>query len=90
MGCSVIGSILIVIGLYSVLWGKHKENLENKEADKQEMIPPLPLKNGNADSNEFCESKSEKISEANNNNDNKLSSLVISMPIPEPPIKTNP
>ncbi|KRH66374.2 hypothetical protein GLYMA_03G102300v4 [Glycine max] len=28
----VIGAILIVMGLYSVLWGKHKENKE-KEAE---------------------------------------------------------
>jgi hypothetical protein len=26
--CSIIGAILIVIGLYSVLWGKNKENKE--------------------------------------------------------------
>ncbi|KAF5469864.1 hypothetical protein F2P56_010422 [Juglans regia] len=26
----VLGSILIVMGLYSVLWGKHKESVENK------------------------------------------------------------
>ena len=29
--CSVIGAILIVIGLYSVLWGKSKENKEIEE-----------------------------------------------------------
>lgn len=32
----VIGSILIVIGLYAVLWGKHKEN---KEKELTEEIP---------------------------------------------------
>jgi drug/metabolite transporter (DMT)-like permease len=28
----VLGSVLIVIGLYSVLWGKHKENQEESAA----------------------------------------------------------
>lgn len=34
--CSVLGAVLIVVGLYSVLWGKHKENSEIKD---QEEIP---------------------------------------------------
>lgn len=34
----IIGSVLIVAGLYSVLWGKHKENLE-KEAQAAMEIP---------------------------------------------------
>ncbi|KAJ1377483.1 EamA domain [Sesbania bispinosa] len=36
----VIGAILIVIGLYSVLWGKQKERIETKVADDI----PLPVK----------------------------------------------
>ncbi|KAG2372033.1 WAT1-related protein [Vigna angularis] len=36
----VVGAILIVIGLYSVLWGKHKEEVENKVVEDI----PLPLK----------------------------------------------
>lgn len=31
-GYRILGAILIVMGLYSVLWGKHKENKE-KEAE---------------------------------------------------------
>ncbi|KAL8162932.1 hypothetical protein V2J09_014421 [Rumex salicifolius] len=34
----VLGAILIVIGLYAVLWGKHKENKE-KELELEEEIP---------------------------------------------------
>ncbi|CAD6272152.1 unnamed protein product [Miscanthus lutarioriparius] len=34
----IIGSVLIVAGLYSVLWGKHKDNLE-KEAQAAMEIP---------------------------------------------------
>lgn len=29
--CRIIGAILIVIGLYSVLWGKNKESKEMEE-----------------------------------------------------------
>ncbi|KAG6618181.1 hypothetical protein I3843_13G015000 [Carya illinoinensis] len=34
----VLGSILIVIGLYSVLWGKHKESVENKAEEIPDAI----------------------------------------------------
>uniref|UniRef100_A0A0D9WI48 WAT1-related protein n=1 Tax=Leersia perrieri TaxID=77586 RepID=A0A0D9WI48_9ORYZ len=34
----VVGAVLIVIGLYSVLWGKHKESQE-KEADTKLSLP---------------------------------------------------
>ena len=34
----IVGSVLIVAGLYSVLWGKHKDNLE-KEAQAAMEIP---------------------------------------------------
>jgi hypothetical protein len=34
----IIGSVLIVAGLYSVLWGKHKEN-EEKEGEAAMEIP---------------------------------------------------
>jgi hypothetical protein len=37
----IIGSVLIVAGLYSVLWGKHKESLE-KEANSMEI--PVAIK----------------------------------------------
>ncbi|WVZ98523.1 hypothetical protein U9M48_043953 [Paspalum notatum var. saurae] len=38
----ILGSVLIVAGLYSVLWGKHKENLEKKEAEAMEI--PVTIK----------------------------------------------
>ncbi|CAN6327771.1 unnamed protein product [Urochloa humidicola] len=34
----VLGAVLIVAGLYSVLWGKHKETQE-KEADAKMALP---------------------------------------------------
>lgn len=36
INCSVLGAVLIVIGLYTVLWGKYKEY---KEIEAQEIIP---------------------------------------------------
>ncbi|KAF7824775.1 WAT1-related protein [Senna tora] len=84
----VIGSILIVIGLYSVLWGKHKESLEKNKVGDQEL-PPLPLKanidqgnnyaenniNIGADDDHDYESKPEKISEAINDHHKKMKQL---------------
>ncbi|THU71326.1 hypothetical protein C4D60_Mb04t00230 [Musa balbisiana] len=44
----VLGAILIIIGLYSVLWGKYKENKEKKEREamrvKDASIPTLAKK----------------------------------------------
>lgn len=82
----MIGAILIVIGLYSVLWGKHREQIERKVDDI-----PLPVKGsqvaGNAEpvidaTDQFTnEVKSGQRGEANNN----PSSVVISMPTRETP-----
>ncbi|CAM0955522.1 unnamed protein product [Alopecurus aequalis] len=38
----IIGSVLIVAGLYSVLWGKHKESVEKKEIEATEL--PVAIK----------------------------------------------
>ncbi|KAM0916297.1 hypothetical protein ACQ4PT_010360 [Festuca glaucescens] len=38
----IIGSVLIVAGLYSVLWGKHKESVEKKEIEATEI--PVAIK----------------------------------------------
>ena len=84
----VIGSILIVIGLYSVLWGKHKEN---KEREVEEEIPE-PVKSIQANGNTIlvigdieANEVELKKEEANNN----LSAVSIAMPMPESPIKAN-
>jgi hypothetical protein len=42
----IIGSVLIVAGLYSVLWGKHKESLE-KEAKAMEIPMAIKAIDGN-------------------------------------------
>ena len=70
-----------MFGLYSVLWGKHRENLEIKvgaaAASSDEEIPQ-PIKPPSQPNN-------------NNNNNNNIAnnSIFISMPAPEDPIKPN-
>lgn len=44
---SVLGAILIVFGLYSVLWGKYKEYKEMEEENQMSDIPE-PVKIGGA------------------------------------------
>lgn len=44
---SVIGSILIVFGLYSVLWGKNREM--NKKDATQETVAEEAIKDGEKD-----------------------------------------
>nr|CAD1829587.1 unnamed protein product [Ananas comosus var. bracteatus] len=41
----VLGAVLIVMGLYSVLWGKYRENKEQKE--NESMALPMASKGGN-------------------------------------------
>ena len=84
----VIGSILIVIGLYSVLWGKHKEN---KEREVEEEIPE-PVKSIQANGNTILvigdiEANEVELQKAEANN--KLSAVSITMQMPESPIKAN-
>ena len=79
--CSVMGAILIVIGLYSVLWGKHKEEIERKVDDI-----PLPIKGAQTSGNsglvidDTDQVKHGQVEDTNN----MLSSVAISIPIREP------
>ncbi|XP_020226996.1 WAT1-related protein At5g07050 [Cajanus cajan] len=74
----VLGAILIIIGLYSVLWGKHKELVENKVTEDI----PLSLKGVQVDENPGSLTDQKFDS-------NKFSSHVINVPIPEDPTKVN-
>ncbi|WJX87328.1 hypothetical protein P8452_69533 [Trifolium repens] len=82
----VIGAILIVIGLYSVLWGKHKEEIEKKVDDI-----PLPIKGTQMSGNsgpvidDTDQVKHGQVGDTNN----MLSSLAISMPTREPTNNVN-
>ncbi|KHG12908.1 Auxin-induced 5NG4 [Gossypium arboreum] len=76
----VIGAILIVIGLYSVLWGKHKEN---KEAEEE---IPEPVKSIQPNGSTILVIGD---IEANQDAKEKLSIVAITMPkqMPESPIQ---
>lgn len=83
---------MIVIGLYAVLWGKHKENKEKELVEEEEEIPEVVKSirtiNGKTilvvGDIEATAVELEK-SEANN----KLSAVSIAMPMPESPVKPN-
>ncbi|WOL12582.1 WAT1-related protein [Canna indica] len=49
----IIGAILIVVGLYSVLWGKHKENREKEEMETMEI--PVAIKGTEANISQAME-----------------------------------
>ena len=67
------------MGLYSVLWGKHKENLEPVKAIQANGNTILVI--GDTEANEV------ELQNAEANN--KLSTVSITMPKPESPIKAN-
>ncbi|KAL5994706.1 hypothetical protein ACLOJK_024759 [Asimina triloba] len=90
----ILGAILIVAGLYSVLWGKYKEYKE-KEAlgDIHETVKGnegnnLPMtelmEDIEANGIEPEKAKLNKLSSTNQN-----ASVAISFPLPEPPMKAN-
>lgn len=66
--CSVVGSVLIVIGLYSVLWGKHKENKEKKEREVMELPVALRSIEGNGKIIEVVEIDEVEFEKAADNN----------------------
>ncbi|PON51213.1 Plant-drug/metabolite exporter [Parasponia andersonii] len=89
----VLGSILIVIGLYSVLWGKHKEAVENKEEEIPEAIK-YPQVNGINEISviEDIEANGDELKKQDhqvNNNRLMISSVAISMPIEDQSLKAN-
>jgi drug/metabolite transporter (DMT)-like permease len=72
----VIGSVLIVVGLYSVLWGKHRERLEIKieeENDEEELEIPEAVKR---DSTIIIEIEKSELA---NSNPKKFTAIAISM-----------
>ncbi|KAG8372170.1 hypothetical protein BUALT_Bualt12G0038600 [Buddleja alternifolia] len=80
----VLGAVLIVIGLYSVLWGKYKEY---KEKEAEEI--PEPIKNfGPGNHQNPIEDIEANINEIHKNEENKMSvpALAITTPMPQPPM----
>lgn len=86
-GCSVLGAILIVAGLYSVLWGKYRENLEKKQ--EEEIPEAIKGAQGNGNEMSMIDDIETNDIEMQKAEAKKLSSVAISTPIPEPPMKKN-
>ncbi|XP_010244423.1 PREDICTED: WAT1-related protein At5g07050 [Nelumbo nucifera] len=80
----ILGAILIVAGLYSVLWGKYKEYKEKQAA---ETIPEA-VKGGENNSLTMIEEIEANDIEMQKTGA-KLSSTAVSNPLPEPSMKAN-
>ncbi|KAJ6778913.1 WAT1-RELATED PROTEIN [Salix koriyanagi] len=79
----VIGGVIIVAGLYAVLWGKHKEHKE-KEA---EMIPE-PIKENGLTTGMIHDIEASNYTENQRNQANNVSvpSVAITVPASQPPM----
>ncbi|KAJ6316853.1 hypothetical protein OIU78_020022 [Salix suchowensis] len=79
----VIGGVIIVAGLYAVLWGKHKEHKE-KEA---EMIPE-PIKENGLTTGMIQDIEASNYTENQRNQANNVSvpSVAITVPASQPPM----
>ncbi|XP_074306792.1 WAT1-related protein At5g07050-like [Silene latifolia] len=82
----VLGAVLIVMGLYSVLWGKYKEF---KEKEAEEMIPEvIKGSNNNINNNQMAiiveDFELNVVQEIGVGN--KPTTVAISAPIPQPPM----
>jgi len=83
----VIGAILIVIGLDSVLWGKHKEQIESKVADE---IPLPDAESSVIEEQNMFDARdtfSEKYEEKEEPINIKFSSIVITLSVQESPTR---
>jgi hypothetical protein len=84
---SVLGAVLIVMGLYSVLWGKYKEYKEKEAIEEIPEVVKCGGENGrlaivieeDIEANDIKMPKSEANKET-------MPVLAISAPIPQPPM----
>ncbi|KAF9688811.1 hypothetical protein SADUNF_Sadunf01G0026900 [Salix dunnii] len=85
----IVGSVLIVIGLYSVLWGKHKEKMEVIEPD-QEIPEPVKGVQGNGNSIvaiEDIEANEVQLQNAEPKHSFSATAMSLPMALPHLPIK---
>ncbi|XP_060174595.1 WAT1-related protein At5g07050-like [Lycium barbarum] len=77
----ILGAVLIVAGLYSVLWGKYKEY---KEKEIEESIISEPVKGINGNSQMMILENNEAINdiEMQKNDENKISTPVVNISVP--------
>lgn len=79
----IIGSVLIVAGLYSVLWGKHKEN-EEKEGEAAMEIPvAIKAVDGNGRIMEIVELDEVQLEKAQANTNANAAVAVTAVPAAE-------
>lgn len=76
----VLGAVLIVIGLYSVLWGKYKEY---KEKEAEEILEPVKDGNQNIIMVEDIEAN---IVQVHRENRMGVPAVAVSGPVPHPPM----
>ncbi|XP_052180102.1 WAT1-related protein At5g07050-like [Diospyros lotus] len=91
----VLGSLLIVIGLYSVLWGKHKEEKEKEAMEKANAIPEAtkgtPASGGAVvlPSIGDIEANGLELQKQEANNNKLPNSVAIALPISDNPTKAS-
>lgn len=86
--CSVMGAILIVMGLYSVLWGKYKEFKDKELSD--EILDPVKVNSGNNNNNNNMMMidgvEANDIEMQKNECKSAVPAIAISAPMPTPPM----
>ncbi|XP_071720077.1 WAT1-related protein At5g07050-like [Rutidosis leptorrhynchoides] len=85
----VMGSILIVIGLYSVLWGKYKEYKEKEFAEQ--ILDPVKANSGNNNNNnvmmiDVIDANDLEMQKNEMYKSSVPTTIAISAPIPTPPM----
>ncbi|KAL0283787.1 UNVERIFIED_CONTAM: WAT1-related protein [Sesamum radiatum] len=82
----VIGSAIIVVGLYSVLWGKYKEEKEEKRKRQMEEIPEA-IKDSNITQVNGSVQLTVETTETLKLEAEKCPSIAIDLPLSNPPTK---
>lgn len=82
----MIGAVIIVVGLYSVLWGKYNEEKEEKQKMKLQEIPEAIKDNTNTQVNGNIQLITGNTEEKTGAAD-KCPSVAIDLPLSNPPTK---
>ena len=87
--CSVMGAILIVMGLYSVLWGKYKEFKEKELAEILDPVKATSANNNNSNNNNVVmviDGAHDIEMQKNEAYRSSVPTIAISSPMPTPPM----
>ncbi|KAA8537357.1 hypothetical protein F0562_026956 [Nyssa sinensis] len=86
----VLGAILIVVGLYSVLWGKYREEKEKKtEESIPEAVKGAQINGSSTQLMTIGDIEANEVQLQKAEANYKLASATIALPISEPPSKAN-